>query len=278
MRESDSNGAFLDEPVISASSRASAGYSERYYQEYLEAAQSHWWFRGRERVARAVAQRLVRLGPGATVIDVGSGPGGPARSVFPDATILAVDLSSEILAAYRQADGRAAADAAQLPLRNASVEGVCAFDVLEHLADDGAALREWRRVLAPGGWLVLTVPAYPALWSAHDDINRHHRRYLARGLTRRLTAAGFALRRMTYFNSLLLPAIAAVRWAERLSPRRAERRIAHAELDCSQRFPAWIERSFEGILSLEAWWARRGDWPAGVSLCAVARAPGAESA
>jgi len=248
--------------------------SPEYYARYVEAARSHWWFRGRERIVAEVAGPLVRAGSLDTVVDVGSGPGGPARAVFPGARIVAVDLSLAVLRAYAGADARIAGDAARLPLASGCVSVICAFDVLEHLEDDREALRQWRASLKPGGWLIVTVPAYRQLWSAHDEVNQHRRRYRGRELGAALREAGLRVVRMTYFNTVLLPGIALARWSERLRPRSAARRIQAGELDLDRRLPAWAQRWCEGALRLEARWLRHGELPAGVSICAVAQAVG----
>ena len=248
--------------------------STAYYAQYIEAARSHWWFRGRERVVQSVARPLVqhlRM----LVVDVGSGPGGPARAVFPDARIVAMDVSLMPLRANTSADERVVGDAARVPCRTGSLAALCAFDVLEHLEDDMGALREWHRVLRPGGWLVLTVPAYQALWSAHDDLNGHRRRYRRRALQRLLSDTGFLVRRLTYFSTILLPAVALVRWTQRLLKSRRPQEVSSSglgELDFQQRFPRWLERCFEGAFQLEAMWLRRHTLPAGVSICAVVQA------
>jgi SAM-dependent methyltransferase len=252
-----------------------AELTQAYYAQYIESERSHWWFRGRERVLRTVVPPGVRLPQRGLVMDVGSGPGGPARSLFPEAYLLGVDLSPMALQAYAQINGRLVADAGRLPCRTHSVAAIGAFDVLEHLPDDAAALAEWRRVLVPGGWLLVTVPAYAALWSRHDEANGHHRRYRRSALRRVLAAAGFRLTRITYFNMFLLPGVAAVRWTERVLRGKRPPVIAEGEggLDCGLRFPAWIERGLEGAMSLESAWLRRRDLPAGLSICAVAQAP-----
>jgi len=247
-------------------------WSPEVHAAYLRASRSYWWFRGRERILQAVGAEVLR-GTRGIVMDVGSGPGGPAHAVFPDSRLVAVDLSPVPLEAYAEATDRVMADVGALPCRAASLEAVCAFDVLEHLDDDRAALREWRRALKPGGWLVMTVPAYAALWSPHDALNGHRRRYRARTMRRLLEAEGFAVERMTYFNTLLLPAVALVRWVQRLAPaRRAPAAEPPSEFGLA--LPGWMAWCCERVFRLEARWLRRAALPFGVSLCALARAGG----
>ncbi len=81
---------------------------------------------------------------------------------------------------------------------------ITCLDVIEHTPDDRATLRELRRVCQPGGWLLVTVPAYQALWSLHDDANHHYRRYSRSGLRFAAVAAGWLVQRMTSFNTVLL--------------------------------------------------------------------------
>ena len=243
-----------------------------YTETYLRAAQDHWWFRARARVVAAVARARVQVAEGALVLDVGSGPGGLARRLFPRQRLVALDRDVSMLQAYLQADDRVIGDGRRLPCRMASVEVLCAFDVLEHLDGDQQVLEEWRRVLAPKGWLVLTVPAYRALWSAHDDANGHLRRYRASELRALLERAGYVVARLTYFNTLLLPAVAAVRWVQRLRPgKHLSRSAGHARLDFDLALPGWVSWCCERFFSAEAWWLRQGRLPAGVSICALAR-------
>ncbi len=226
--------------------------SPEYYAQYREAVRTHWWFRGRERVVESVVKPLIQGFPGATIIDVGSGPGGPTKAVFPEGRIVAMDMSPLPLRAYAGAAACVVGDGARVPYRPKSVEIVCAFDVLEHLKDDRRALTEWRNALVPGGWLVLPVPAYRWLWSDHDEINGHYRRYRAGVLRQLLSTTGFVTVRITYFNLLLLPGIALVRWSARVLKSRRES-IAHTAeegLDLVRRFPAWLEACFEVALRL----------------------------
>jgi SAM-dependent methyltransferase len=146
---------------------------------------------------------------------------------------------------------------------------VTAFDVVEHIADDVAALRMFRRVLAPGGRLVLTVPAFPVLWSQHDDYSGHHRRYRRAGLARALHAAGgFQVDRITYFNTLLFPPALVARVAERvLRPQREERSDPYLAVPARP-----VNDLLCRIFAAERGLLRRRDLPFGVSLAAACRA------
>lgn len=250
-------------------------YSPTYYEVYRDAQATHWWFRARESVLQALVPPDASQ-PGTTVIDVGSGPGGPTPAIFPGHPIVAIDLDDSVLRAYSSAAGRLVADVGRLPLKPQSARVLCAFDILEHLSDDLAALRNWREVLAPGGRLVITVPAYQALWSRHDDVNGHHRRYRASLLRARLETAGFVIDRLTYFNTVLLPGIACVRWWQRLTSTNANGSADGGSLDFNHRMPAAIESCFQSLFSLERHWLRHWRLPAGVSVCALAHRPSAD--
>ena len=110
----------------------------------------------------------------------------------------------------------------EMPFAADSFELAASLDVIEHLEDDLAALRELRRVVAPGGALLVTVPAYQWLWSGHDEINHHLRRYTRSSLLRVAREAGWEPVRTTYFNSLLLPVAIALRVLDRFSRKTTE--------------------------------------------------------
>lgn len=251
-----------------------SAYPPAYYAQYRDAIRTHWWFRGRERIVVELTRDLVEISPRDIVLDIGSGPGGPARALFPRAHIIGLDIDHGVLDAYDTANAHLVADGMQLPCRRGSLSAVCAFDILEHLDDDLGALTEWRQATAPDGWLILTVPALAMLWGTHDEANHHRRRYDAQRLRQLCDAAGYAVERLTYFNSVLLPGIALVRWTQRLLNMIAARPAASSTekmLDCQYKLPRWMERSCEWILYAEARWLRQRTLPLGVSLGVVAR-------
>jgi SAM-dependent methyltransferase len=216
-----------------------------------------------------------RLGRGqdARILDAGCGSGSVLDRLADFGKVTGADISPASVAATR-ARGHDVHQASldRLPFENDSFDLVTCLDVLEHTSDDVAALRELRRVIRPGGHLLLTVPAYPALWSGHDELNHHHRRYLRGSLRAAAERAGLALERDSHFNALLLPAAAAARLAGR-TRRGSGRPKARSDLTLS---PRSLDRLLELPLQLEATLLRTGiSLPAGLSLMATCvRAPG----
>jgi SAM-dependent methyltransferase len=157
------------------------------------------------------------------------------------------------------------ASVTELPLPDAVFDAVVSADVLHHLDDDAAALRELYRVLRPGGTLVVNVPVDGWLWSHHGVAVHRRRRYTRRSLRAQLAAAGFADVRLTHWNTLPLPLIAAHR---KLWPAPASR----SEV---RRYPRLIEAGFRAALAVEGAWLRAGrTLPIGGSLFGTAVRPG----
>jgi ubiquinone/menaquinone biosynthesis C-methylase UbiE len=177
--------------------------------EMAKLQHAHWWFVGRGEVVRSLVEKecALRGGPVRRLVDVGSGTGAVLASFqgLADETVgieldeTALGMSRELGLDVRQAP------ADELPFPDQSVDIVTAFDVLEHLDDDLGAAREFRRVLEPDGTLVVTVPAYQFLWSAHDVAHAHARRYTRPTLTKMLRAAGLEIRQSGYFMTALFP-------------------------------------------------------------------------
>lgn len=248
------------------------------YAVMYEAESRHWWFQGSRRVLRALVQRYrPDRGGGAALrlLDMGCGTGITLDRFGRDDGLdgFGVDLEPAALAFCRQRglERLARASVTALPFAAEVFDVVTALDVIEHVEDDVGALREAARVLSPGGILVVTVPAYAWLWSAHDEALHHHRRYSRRELADRLRAAGLEPIRLSFYNSLLFPAVAGVRLAQR-----ALRRFAHREAGelphSDVRLPAAPANvALRELFAAEAAWLQRADLPVGVSLVSVAR-------
>ena len=169
----------------------------RFARQYYEsAAAEHWWFHGRRRLVSAMLENHgVSTG---VFVDLGAG----AESLFPQTMdVVKLDLvrPESVPGLFVQAS------AEQLPFPDSSFDGLGLFDVLEHLSDPNRCLLEAQRVVRPGGLVIVTVPAYRWLWSPHDDLVGHHRRYTLGELRTSLSGAGLVLLWSSAFYGFLLP-------------------------------------------------------------------------
>jgi SAM-dependent methyltransferase len=254
------------------------------FRQFAALEERHWWFRGRRRLYPALLEGLLerdlgRPPRGLAVVDVGCGAGGFLGVLQRFGAVLGLEPDPECVAFCRERGfpRTAVASSLALPLADASQDLVCLWDVLEHVADDGAALAEARRCLKPGGHLALSVPAYPWLYSNNDRMARHYRRYTRGVLRRRLVEAGFEVRRATYVNVLLCPAIVPavllVKLKERLLPRPGD-----TTTNLSWPLPRPAHALLAGLFAGERRLLRAVDAPFGHSLLAVARRPAGAAA
>jgi SAM-dependent methyltransferase len=225
----------------------------------------HWWFVGK----RLILAALLEADPGrGRLLDLGCGTGGVLREVAPRRACVGLDRSALALRVCRRKGNRGLArgDLAALPFAAASFDTVLALDVIEHLDDDVAFLRRAAGLVAPGGRLLVAVPAFQILWSRHDETLEHRRRYRASQLEAALRAAGLRVERTTYTNFFVFPVAALWRI---LSYRLGLGRLA-------PRHDFWpVPRLVNALLvrlyALEARLLRRLDLPVGVSVVCVAR-------
>ena len=237
------------------------------YTITYEVEGKHWWFAGRRRIIAGFMERISREidEPRPRILDVGCGTGGNLQLLAEFGVPEGVDVSAEALE-FCRARGlpkvkQGAAES--LPYQDASFDVITGLDVVEHLDDDVAGLREMRRVLRPAGRLLVMVPAFMFLWGVQDDISHHRRRYTASELNARLSEAGFSVERTTYANiTFFIPTLIG-RSLMRLTGLRPSSE--------SQINIAALNGVLGNILGAESWWLKRMNLPFGVSIVSVAR-------
>lgn len=227
----------------------------------------HWWYRGRRQLLERLLPTLVpSRDPGSVrILDVGSGCGVNAETLARFGRPVLLDRSADALEFAHDRGTCCQSDAGRLALRSESFDLVCALDILEHLDDDRAGMRELARVLAPGGRLLVMVPAFEFLWGPQDDSSLHKRRYSRRALVALARSAGLEVERAWFFNLVLFAPILLARKVIRLLRLGVEN---ENEVNTPS-LNAVLERIFgaDARLSLSV------DYPVGVSLALVATKP-----
>ncbi len=229
---------------------------ERDYEEIYSVAElRHPWFIAR----RELFASLAGEDRNARILDVGCGTGiflAHLKSLRFE-NLAGVETSENLRGKFRDPSIELFDE---LPERR--YDKIFMLDVLEHIADDRGTLARIHLMLEPGGRFYVSVPAHPFLWSHHDEVNRHHRRYRRAELRNKLSAAGFELHKLSYWNLLAMPPICLARWL----------RLGQKASDFKLGSPLFLGL-YGHILRLENRWLRHSSLPMGVSLIAVAEKP-----
>jgi SAM-dependent methyltransferase len=234
------------------------------YDRMAEIDSRHWWYRARRQVLARLIETRVHPPAGARILEIGCGTGHNLAMLSAFGTVDAVEVDDAARAVASERLGRPALMATLPALEGVERRGydlIALLDVLEHVEEDRASLISIAERLRPGGRILLTVPAHPWMWSAHDVVNHHKRRYTKKGFRGVVEAAGLKIELLSYFNSLLFPLAAAARLAGRLTGK---------EDSDDTLPPAPLNRTFEFLFGLERYALGRVPFPPGVSLVAIA--------
>ena len=239
----------------------------KVYEQMAKLDGSHWWFTARRRILDGLIERVVQPPKNARILELGAGTGHNLAMLSRFGAVeaseldpLAREIASERLG--REVKEAALPDLSMFPTD--SYDLIALLDVLEHVPDDKGSLAAIKTRLKPGAALLLTVPANPWMWSAHDVAHHHHRRYRKREIERLALDAGYEIELLSPFNSLLFPPIAAVRALGKLT----------GKDDSDDAMPgALVNRTLDTVFGLERSLIGRVPMPFGVSLVAVLRRP-----
>jgi SAM-dependent methyltransferase len=241
---------------------------KEFYLQYAAVEARHWWFVGRRRIVEQVIRQL-NLPKNAKILEAGCGTGGNLTMLARYGQISAMELDETAcqLANERQVTTvKRGSLPDEIPFTT-QYDLIVILDVLEHLDDDLAALQALYRKLNSHSWLLITVPAYQFLWSYHDEINHHKRRYTLKNLKRVVKQAGYTVCYASYFNTWLFPLVAGVRLLKKIF------KMDHPSVDSSDLIlPGKIVNKFLTFLfASERYFMNRISLPFGVSVVLLAQ-------
>lgn len=239
---------------------------EFMYGEFFEFERTHWWFVARRYILINLLRDYIQPSPTNRILDLGCGAGLTLQSLSRFGRVFGLDASETAIHYSRKnSDGPLVLGSLEegLPFKPRAFRLITMLDLLEHVKDDVSAVVSVTALLEKDGLLVCTVPAFPALWSRHDEVNRHLRRYDKAELAATLTAAGLSIKKITYFNCFLFGPI----WIRRQLNRMVAATADRSDFTHVSRLPNTCLRA---LFQSEYHWLRGHSFPFGVSLLAIA--------
>ncbi len=229
---------------------------------------SHWWFVGRRAILESflgpIAEKLLTTHSALRILDVGCGTGANLEMLSQFGEAEGVDVSDDALEFCRLKGLKAQKGLAEtLPYADETFELTTALDVVEHLDDDIAGLKEMFRVTKRGGYSLIFVPAFMWLWGVQDDISNHRIRYTKKQIVERLEKAGYTIERATYANWTFFAPILGGRVFMKLTGIKPE---SENNINVSA-----LNGVFGKLFAAERFWLRNFNFPFGVSIVVVAR-------
>lgn len=241
------------------------------YERMYNLEETYWWFQGRKHIVAEILGRLpLARRADVKVLDMGCGTGLMLEHLGKQYWAVGLDFSAlALLFTRRRGIHRLiCADVGNLPVQSQTMDLVTALDLAEHVEHDDLLLEGIYRALKPGGYLILTAPAYPLLWSDHDEALHHFRRYTRKELQSKIRKAGFIVERFTGCIVFTLVPIVLFRLFQKMKNHRNSRPKTHLI-----NLPQWANWLMFASVKMEGFFLRWVNIPVGVTLLAVARKP-----
>jgi SAM-dependent methyltransferase len=240
---------------------------KRYYKEYYTLEREHWWFTVRLQILEDYIKRKVFGGMPLKILNVGVATGATSTMLAKFGEVTSLEYDKDCCEFLREELGMEVINGSvlELPFDDSEYDLVCAFDVIEHVEDDVLAVKEMKRVCKAGGDLFITVPALMSLWSEHDVVNHHFRRYKLDGVRQLFKKDNNGKERYSsYFNSKLFLPIYIFRQLSKILPKRNKEK--HSGSDFGVFNNGFTNKLLAAIFKVELYWLRISKFPIGVSI------------
>lgn len=197
---------------------------KQFYQEYYTLEREGWWFKARLSILESHCKKL-KIDSKISILNVGAATGATSEMLSKFGEVTSLEYDKYCCEFLKEKTGIEAINASltELPFSDNSFDLVCAFDVIEHIEDHEKAVDEIFRVLKPKAKYFITVPAFQTLWSNHDVINHHYRRYKKNNLNKLITKSRLKIEYTSYFNFWLFIPISVTRFILNALPRKKDK-------------------------------------------------------
>jgi SAM-dependent methyltransferase len=242
---------------------------ENEFERNFKVESSYWWNIGRFKIIESFTRRYIRPSPRSKMVDLGCGTGATTLWLQEFGKVRGVDNSPRALdyCKKRGLKDLVRSDMENLRLPSGRFDAAFALDILEHVKNDAKAVGEIYRILKPGGSLLVTAPAYQWLWSEHDEVCHHYRRYTLGEMASKLRSAGFDIRRRSY--CIVFPFFPLVTLLHFRSWFKKDKKIMMSIVP----LPGPFNRFLIFLLALENFFLRFINFPFGVSVILLAQKP-----
>jgi len=239
---------------------------EKVYHTSFEQEEKYWWYVGRNVIIRSFLEKYCKLKNGSSVLDVGCGTGGFASSISENLTPLCLDTSPIALDYCKKRGIKNIFNSTleDFDSSNLNIQALTLLDVIEHIENDFSVIKNANRVLEKDGWLLVTVPAFQWLWSKHDVLVMHQRRYSKKQLVDLLSSGSFQVEYSSYFNFFLFIPAVIKRFLN-------EHFVKEVNIESVEEVPNFLNTIFKNIFAFEAKVLQKIKFPFGLSIIAIAR-------
>ena len=236
-----------------------------FLDTYYKMEREHWWFRVREDIILDHFRTGIYMGKPLKILNVGAATGRSSEILEPFGDVQSIEYDEPSYQFCRDMLKMKIDQGSitELPYNDNCFDCVCAFDVVEHVEDDRKAIEELFRVCKPGGKIFITVPAFMSLWSNHDVVNHHFRRYRKNQMLLHFESQGGKLLKTTYFNFFLFFPIYLVRSMQKLLTHKKQEEL---KPDNDMIESGFINAVFKNIFAIERHLLKKISFPFGVSL------------
>ncbi len=245
--------------------------SKRLIDIFSKVEEYHWWFEGRRILLKEIIYGFKEMERNYKILDVGSGSGSNLKFLSNFGVVYGID-NFRIAVKYCHQKGFKnvrVANANKLPYKNSTFDLITLLDVLEHIKDDVSALNEAKRVLKPGGRVIVTSPSLPLIWSKHDTLQGHFRRYRKKDMQDLGNITDLKVSYLNHYNVFLSPLIIAIR----LATTNLKFLSKYGEYDSKINFDIAsrrvINKALLKLINLEVRLSRFFNYPIGISVVAV---------